>query len=364
MSTSGVMTPAATGATPARRGGLMLAVGAILLAVAIVASLAIGPIFIAPANILVILADAVQGVRPTDGIAMRDAVVVLDIRLPRTVLTALVGGALAVAGAVLQGVFRNPLADPGLVGVSTGAAFAAVLWIVFGGVVGIYLPQILLAFALPISAFLGSLISTILLYSLATREGRTSVAMLLFAGIALGALAAAGTGLVIFVASDQQLREFTFWTLGSTGGASWLKVGIALPFFAALFAGSFWLARGLDALAIGEAEAFHMGVDTQWLKRLAIVLVAAGVGAAVAISGVIGFVGLVVPHLLRLSAGPMHDRLLIGCALSGAALLIASDIVARTVAAPAEVPIGVVTAIIGAPYFLYLVHRNRAALGG
>src|SRR5690606_8493633 len=236
----------------------ILVAGAALLAVAAVASLAIGPIFIAPADIFAILADATQGMRPTEGVAMRDAVVILDIRLPRTVLTAFVGSALAVAGAVLQGVFRNPLADPGLVGVSTGAAFAAVLWIVFGGIVGPYLPQILLAFALPVSAFLGGLISTIVLYRLATREGRTSVAMLLFAGIALGALAAAGTGLVIFVASDQQLREFTFWTLGSTGGASWTKIAVALPFFIALFVGSLWLARGLDALAIGEAEAFHM----------------------------------------------------------------------------------------------------------
>jgi len=347
-----------------QRGGPMIFGAAILLVVAAIASLAIGPIVISPEKIVSILIEGMQGFRAGEGLAMRDAVVVLDIRLPRTVLSALVGAALAVSGAVLQGVFRNPLADPALVGVSTGAAFAAVLWIVFGGLVGIHLPSAVVVIALPLAAFVGSLVSTILLYSLATREGRTSVAMLLFSGIALSALAAAGTGLVIFVASDQQLREFTFWTLGSTGGASWLKIAIALPFFVALFAGSFWLARGLDALAIGEAEAFHMGVDTQRLKRLAIVLVAAGVGAAVAISGVIGFVGLVVPHVLRLSAGPMHGRLLMGCALAGGALLIASDIVARTVAVPAEVPIGVVTAFIGAPYFLYLIHRNRAALGG
>jgi iron complex transport system permease protein len=347
-----------------RRGGTMIAVAGILLVAAAIASLAIGPIVIAPGRIGQILLDAVQGIRAPDGLAMRDTVVVLDIRLPRTVLSALVGGALAVAGTVLQGVFRNPLADPALVGVSTGAAFAAVLWIVFGGVIGIYLSSSIVALALPLAAFFGSLTSTILLYTLATREGRTSVAMLLFSGIALSALAAAGTGLVIFVASDQQLREFTFWTLGSTGGASWFKIAVALPFFAALFIGSFWLARGLNALSVGEAEAFHMGVDTQRLKRLAVVLVAAGVGAAVAVSGVIGFVGLVVPHLLRLSGGPMHGRLLMGSALAGAALLIVSDIVARTVAVPAEVPIGIVTAFIGAPYFLYLIHRNRAALGG
>jgi iron complex transport system permease protein len=290
--------------------------------------------------------------------------VILDIRLPRTVLTVLVGAALAAGGAVLQGVFRNPLADPGLVGVSPAAAFAAVLWIVFGHLTAAWLPSFMAAFTLPLAAFLGSLISTILLYRLATRDGRTSVAMLLFAGIALGALAAAGTGLVIFVASDQQLREFTFWTLGSAGGANWQKIAVALPFFVALFGGSLWLARGLDALALGEAEAFHVGIDTQFLKRVSIVLVAAGVGAAVAVSGVIAFIGLVIPHLLRLSAGPSHRPLIVGCIFLGGALLTASDIVARTIASPAEVPVGVVTAILGAPYFIYLVQRNRAALGG
>lgn len=347
-----------------RRGGFAIGVSAVLLAVAVLASLAIGPVFIAPTDIAAILSDAVLGERAATGMAMRDAVIVLDIRLPRTVLAFLVGGSLAVAGAVLQGVFRNPLADPALVGVSTGAAFAAVLWIVFGYLVGAYLSDFLLTLALPIAAFLGSLVATILLYRLATREGRTSVAMLLFSGIALSALAAAGTGLAIFVASDQQLREFTFWTLGSTGGASWTKVAIAIPFSLLLLAGAIWIARGLDALALGEAEAFHIGIDTQRLKRIAIVLVAAGVGAAVAVAGVIGFVGLVIPHLLRLTTGPMHRRLIVGCALLGGALLTGSDIVARTVAAPAEVPIGVVTAILGAPYFLFLVHRNRAALGG
>jgi iron complex transport system permease protein len=351
-------------ARPMRRGGLVIAGTAIFLVIAIFASLAIGPVVIAPAEVIRILVEGATGTRPSAGIAMRDAIVVLDIRLPRTVLAVLVGGTLAVAGAILQGVFRNPLADPGLVGVSTGAAFAAVLWIVFGFAAAAHLPAIVTAFGLPLSAFVGSLVTTILLYRLATREGKTPVAMLLFAGVALGALAAAGTGLVIFVASDQQLREFTFWTLGSVGGANWTKVSLVLPFVFALLAGAWSLRRGLDALALGEAEAFHVGVDTQWLKRLAIVLVAAGVGASVAVAGVVGFIGLVVPHLIRLSAGPKHGRLMIGCALLGGALLTGSDIFARTVASPAELPIGVVTAILGAPYFLYLIHRNRAALGG
>jgi len=359
-----VLTIATTRPRPVRRGGLVITAAAIFLAAAILASLAMGPVYIAPGNVIGTIMDALAGARPSEPTAVRDAVVVLDIRLPRTVLAMLVGGGLAVAGAVLQGIFRNPLADPGLVGVSPGAALAAVLWIIFGSAVAGYLPGPLASLGLPLAAFLGGLVTIVLLYRIATRDGRTSVVMLLFAGIALGAMAAAGTGLAVFVASDQQLREFTFWTLGSLGGASWPKVAAAAPLILVLVVGSHWLARGLDALALGEAEAFHVGVNTERLKRVAIVLVAAGVGASVAVSGVIGFVGLVVPHLLRLSAGPSHGRLLIGCALLGGGLLIASDIVARTVVSPAELPLGVVTAILGAPYFLYLVQRNRAALGG
>lgn len=362
MSTStGVL---AASARPTQRGGLVIVAAAAFLAMAVLASLAIGPVFIAPPRVLGVLADGLAGTRPVEVVPMRDAVVVLDIRLPRTMLGLLVGAGLAVAGAVLQGVFRNPLADPGLVGVSPGAALAAVLWIVFGTALVGFLPRAFAAFGLSFAAFIGGLITTILLYRIATREGRTSIAMLLFAGIALGAMAAAGTGLAVFIASDQQLREFTFWTLGSLGGASWPKIAAAAPLVLVLLVGSLRFARGLDALALGEAEAFHVGINTERLKRAAIVLVAAGVGASVAVSGVIGFIGLVVPHLLRLSAGPAHGRLLVGCALLGGGLLIASDIVARTIVAPAELPLGVITAIVGAPYFLYLVQRNRAALGG
>lgn len=349
---------------PRRRGGWVLIAAGVFFSAALLASLAVGPVLIAPSHVIGILVDAMSGMRAGEGTAMRDAIVVLDIRLPRTLLAILVGSGLAVAGAVLQGVFRNPLADPGLVGVSPGAALAAVLWIVLGSSLALYLPEAASVFGLPLAAFLGGLVTTMLLYRLATREGRTSIAMLLFAGIALGALAAAGTGLAIFVASDQQLREFTFWTLGSLGGANWTKIAVSAPFVLVLMIGALRLARGLDALALGEAEAFHVGINTERLKRAAIVFVAAGVGASVAVSGVIGFIGLVVPHLLRLSAGPAHGRLLIGCALLGGGLLTAADIVARTVVAPAELPLGVVTAILGAPYFLFLVQRNRAALGG
>jgi iron complex transport system permease protein len=335
----------------------------LLLAIASVASLAIGPVVIAPGKVVSILWNSIFSARPASGLDLRDAVVVLDIRLPRTVLAAIVGAALAVAGAVLQGVFRNPLADPGLVGISPGAALAAVAWIVFGSYAAAYVPRFLLNQALPLASFAGSLVAIFLLHRLGSHEGRTSVANLLFAGIALGALASAGTGLIIFIASDLQLREFTFWTLGSIGGATWQRVLLALPFTVLLIAGSLWIARGLDMLALGEAEAFHTGVNVEKLKRIAIVIVAAGVGAAVAVSGIIGFVGLVVPHLLRLSAGPSHKSLIIGSALLGAALLTASDIFARTVASPAELPIGVVTAFIGAPFFIWLLRRHKRSFG-
>lgn len=336
---------------------------AVALVLAALASLVIGPVVIAPDKVISVLWNGLLGTRGSAPTDLRDAVVVLDIRLPRMMLSVIVGAALAVAGAILQGVFRNPLADPGLVGISPGAALAAVAWIVFGIAVAAYIPSVIVDHALPIASFAGSLIAILLLYRLASHEGRTSVANLLFAGIALGALASAGTGLIIFMASDQQLREFTFWTLGSLGGSTWQRVALALPFIFALIAGAFWIARGLDAIALGEAEAFHTGVNVERIKRIAIVIVAAGVGAAVSVSGIIGFVGLVVPHLLRLSIGPSHRTLIIGSALLGAALLTASDIVARTVASPAELPIGVVTAFVGAPFFIWLLRRHKRSLG-
>jgi iron complex transport system permease protein len=336
----------------------------IILVIALLGSLTIGPVVIPPMKVIGILWDAMWGVRPTaPAVDVRDAIVVLDIRLPRTLLAAAIGATLAVAGAVMQGIFRNPLADPGIVGVSSGAAFAAVAWIVFGGLVVAFVPRWLVNYTLPFASFVGGLVTTMLLHRMATQNGRTAVASLLFAGIALGSLTGAATGLIIFVASDQQLREFTFWSLGSLGGATWPRVGITIPFVFALVAGSMWLARGLDALALGEAEAFHIGVNVERLKCVAIVIVAAGVGAAVAVSGIIGFVGLVVPHLLRLSAGPSHRTLFIGSALLGAGLLTGSDIFARVVAKPAELPIGVVTALIGAPFFLWLLRRHRSSLG-
>lgn len=348
---------------PARagRGSAMLGIGACaaLAALAFVGALAIGPVSIAPARVLAILGDAFAAPVEEVGRAARERMVVLDIRLPRAVLGALTGAGTAMAGALMQGVFRNPLADPGLVGVAPGAALAAVAWIVLGAPLIEMLPAGWQALGLPLAAFLGSLCTTLLIARLAMRGGTLSVATLLFAGLALGALASAGTGLLVFISSEQQSREFVFWTLGSLGGATWAKAALVAPFVAALLVTGPLLARGLDALALGEAEAFHVGVPVERLKRIAILAVAAGVGASVAAAGVIGFVGLVVPHLVRMALGPSHRVLLPASALLGVAVLLGADILARIIAAPAELPLGVVTALVGAPFFLWLLLRRR-----
>jgi iron complex transport system permease protein len=294
--------------------------------------------------------------------SLRDMTVVWDIRMPRVLTAVLVGAALAVSGAVMQGLFRNPLADPGLVGVSAGAGFGAVAAIVLGGM----LPAAILAWAgaylVPLAAFLGGWASTLLLYAIATRGGRTSVATMLLAGIALGALTGALTGIIVYRATDDQLRDLTFWSMGSVAGATWAKLLTAGPIIALGLIAAPFLARALDALALGEAVASHLGIDTQRMERIAILSVAASVGASVAITGGIGFVGIVVPHVLRLIQGPEHRTLLPNCALLGAIVLLAADMISRTIAAPAELPIGIVTATMGGPFFLWVLLKNRKIL--
>ncbi len=296
-------------------------------------------------------------------LSARDRIIILDIRLPRAVLGLLVGASLAVSGVVMQGLFRNPLADPGLVGVSSGASLGAVLMIVLGSSVFGPLFAMFGFYTLPIAAFLGGLATTLLLYRIATRSGQTSVATMLLAGIALGALAGAVTGVLIFMADDKQLRDLTFWGLGSLAGANWTKILAAGPIILLSLAVVPFLARGLNALTLGEAAAFHMGIPVQRLKNIAIVSVAAATGASVAVSGGIGFVGIVVPHVLRLIIGPDHRYLLPASALLGGTLLIFADMIARTIVPPAELPIGIITAFAGAPFFLWILLRGRTQMG-
>lgn len=293
---------------------------------------------------------------------LRDQTVIYNIRLPRMLLGVLVGAALAVSGLVMQGLFRNPLADPGLVGVSSGAGLGAVGIIVLGTTALAPLTAFLGIYALQLASFTGGLVTTFVLYRVATRNGQTAIATMLLAGIAIAALAGAITGVLVYLATDNQLRDLTFWGLGSLSGANWTKIMASGPIILIALLISASLAKGLNALTLGEATASHLGLPVQRFKTIAIVAVAAATGASVAVSGGIGFVGIVVPHLLRLVIGPDHRYLLPASALLGASFLLIADAVSRLVVAPAELPIGIVTAAVGGPFFLWILLRRRNAL--
>ncbi len=313
-------------------------------------SIAVGAHGISLSRLLAVLLEF--GASPSD----RDSLVVFSIRLPRTLAAALIGASLAVSGVLMQGLFRNPLADPGILGVSSGAALAAAAVIVLGDR---WFPGGVPFGALPIAAFCGAVVATLALTMVGRRAGRTDTGAILLAGLAFAALANAALGLLVYVADDRQLRDLTFWTLGSFGGVGWSKVMIATPLLLAPVIVASRLGRAFDALAFGEAEAHHMGIRVERTKWIAIVATASGVGAAVAAVGIVGFVGMVVPHVVRLALGPSHRALLPASALAGACLTLGADIAARTVVAPAELPIGILTALVGAPVFLHLVLRRR-----
>ena len=282
--------------------------------------------------------------------------VLLHIRFPRVVMAGLVGAVLGLTGATLQGLFRNPLADPGLSGISAGAGLGAALWIVLGGT------ALLGLWGIPFAAFLMGGGVTWCLWLLAKTEGTISTVTLLLAGIAVNSLAGAGIGIMTFLADDQQLRSLTFWLLGSLTGGTWEMIGIAIPF---MLIGAGLLARlapALNALSLGESEAYHLGVSTEIIKKRVILGSALAVGAAVSVSGGIGFIGLVVPHLIRLMGSPDHRLVLPGSALGGALLLIAADLLARTIVSPAEMPVGTITALMGTPFFLWLLWRFKREL--
>ena len=295
-------------------------------------------------------------------ISERDRIILMEIRLPRLIAGAAVGAALAVSGALMQALFRNPLADPGLVGVGAGAALGAVLAIVLGGLLPLGLLAAFGTHLVPLAAFFGGWGTTLLLYRIARQGGQVNIATMLLAGIAIAALAGAMTGILIQMADDNQLRDLTFWGLGSLSGIGWERLAFALPLILPVLLLAPRLARGLNALAMGEAAAWQMGIDTERLKSLTILSVAAATGAAVAISGGIGFVGIVVPHLLRLAHGPDNRLLLPRAALLGAALLLLADVVARTLVPPTELAIGIVTACLGAPVFLWILFRPGQGL--
>lgn len=283
--------------------------------------------------------------------------VLWDIRFPRVVLGLVVGSSLAAAGACMQGGFANPLAEPGIVGVSSGAALGAVAQIA----VGLTLAG---TWSLAAFAFIGGLGTVTLVYVSARNEGRTEVITLVLAGIAINAFAGALIGLLTYIASDAQLRSITFWSLGSLAQATWPKVGVVGPLAVVGLLAAITQSRKLDLLALGERSARGLGVDVERLRIIILAIVALLTAASVAVSGVILFVGLVVPHLVRMVAGPGHRLLLPASALAGAVVLVVADVVARTIVSPAELPLGVLTALIGSPFFFVLLRRTRATQGG
>lgn len=283
--------------------------------------------------------------------------VLWNVRFPRIVLALLVGASLGCAGALMQGVFGNPLAEPGVIGVSSGAAVGAV------GAISLGL-TFLGTWTVPAFAFAGGLATVLLVYAMSRSGGRSEVVTLILTGIAVNAFAGALIGLFVFFADTAAVNQITFWQLGSLAQATWPKVLAVLP-CAALGLGLAPLySRRLDLLALGERPARHLGVDVERLRIVLVLVIALLTAAAVSVAGIISFVGLVVPHLLRMAAGPGHRFLVPGSALLGAAVLLAADLAARTVAAPAELPLGVLTALLGSPFFFWLLRRTRRRQGG
>jgi len=348
-------TPGAPLAKPRRHGRWLMPTLLVLLLGTCVVSAGVGA-FDIPFDQVVYSALHHMGI-DVGTVAPTNEAVLWNIRFPRVVLGILVGACLGCAGAAMQGVFGNPLAEPGVIGVSSGAALGAVGAIVLG--FSTFGSWTVTAFA-----FVGGLVTTLGVYLLSRSNGRTEVVTLILTGIAVNALAGAAIGMFTFVADDAELRSITFWNLGSVGGASWKVIGALAPFAILGLVLLPRYARALDIMALGDRGARHLGVDTERVRIIVVTLSAILVGAGVAAAGVITFVGLVVPHIIRLIAGPRHRLLLPASAVLGALVTVGSDLAARTVAAPKEVPLGVLTALIGAPFFLWLLRRTRSRQGG
>lgn len=296
----------------------------------------------------------------------QEGFILLDIRLPRVLLGAMVGATLASCGAVLQGLFRNPLADPSLIGVSSGASAGASCAIVIGSIwLGNASSSGMAISGLPFiafAAFAGGLIAALTVYRLASSPEGTSVATMLLAGIAISALAGSLNSLFSFFADNEMLRRISLWQMGNLDNATWPQVALIGASTLMLVV---WLpldSRGLNAMLLGESEARHLGIAVENMKRRIIVLAALGVGISVAVAGTVAFVGLIVPHFIRLLIGPDHRYLIPGSALAGALLLMMADMLARVVVAPAELPAGVITALLGAPFFISLLIQQRRKL--
>jgi len=336
----------------------VLAAGAVVVAVA---SIGVGAFAIRPDAVLAILLERLGVQVPMIPHDAQQESLLLGVRLPRTVLAAVVGAALGISGAAYQGLFRNPLASPSVLGISGGAAAGAAIAIVAG--LNALLPPVLAPWALAAAAFVGALITSWALYRFARHGGRTAVTTLLLAGVAVNAIAGAVVSLMTFLADDPALRSIVFWQLGSVSGATWPFVAAATVCVTITIALLIRQGRNLNLLVLGDAEARHLGVDTERVRRHCMGVAALAVAAATAVAGIVAFVGLIAPHLVRLLVGPDHRMLLPASALGGATLVMLADLLARTVVSPAQLPLGLLTSLIGGPYFLYLIERTRREHG-
>lgn len=343
-----------------RRVPLVVAapVGLLVLLFLMVLSVSVGPLRIDFADVFRIVGQQL-GIHEADGLSQRDVSVVWQLRFPRTLLGALVGAALAMSGAALQSLFNNPLADPGIIGVTGGATTGAVAVIVLLGPVA---SDALTTWAVPVGAFLAGLAVTALIYVLARPGRATGTSKMLLVGIALGSACAALTGFFTYIADDTQLQTLVFWQLGSLSSVNWGQLAAMLPVAVAGVVVLVMNMRNLDVLALGERQAQHLGVNVKAARMAIIVAAALLAGGSVAFVGSIGFVGLVVPHIVRQLVGPAHRVALPMSAIVGACLIVASDCAARTLNPPSEIPLGLFTAAVGAPVFLYLVVRAKKSM--
>ncbi|PJJ65130.1 FecCD family ABC transporter permease [Compostimonas suwonensis] len=335
---------------------LYVALG-VALVVGVIGSAMIGQVAIAPGEIVGSILRAVgipNDWAPTDPIIEQTIWV---IRFPRIVMGLAVGAALAIAGAIMQAIFGNPLAEPGVVGVSSGAALGAAISIVFG-------LTFLQGWGTALLAFITGLLATLLIYFMSRANGRTEVVTLLLTGIAVNALAGAGLAFMLFLGDTAAREQIVFWELGSLNGSRWPEVLVVVVVAVVGLVIAVLLGRKLDLLSLGERAARHLGVNVEALRIGSIVLVALLTGAAVAFVGIIAFVGLVVPHIIRLSIGPAHRPLIIASFLGGGVLLVYADMLARTIVPGADLPIGILTSLIGGPFFFYLLRKARRRSGG
>lgn len=336
----------------------------LIVSILILIALAIGSLFMGVYDFggkspLTVLKGFIMG---SPDISLSEKYVIWDVRLARIVMAILIGSILAVSGTAMQGMFKNPLATPDLIGITAGATLMAAITIVLGSMFREYLPEFLQYSLLSIAAFMGALLTTLLVYKMSTTQGKTNVVIMLLSGVAISALGFAIVGFLIYLSKDEQLRDLTFWNLGSLGGATWGKNGILLIVMIVSYSVLIHKGKALNAMMLGEKDAEHLGINVERIKKQIVVLVALMVGACVAFSGTIGFVGLIVPYILRLIFKSNYQLILPLSAVMGSILLLIADTFSRTVVAPSEIPIGVLTAFMGAPVFIAILIRYKNSM--